>query len=472
MDIMTIIYRLIPWILLACIVLATLVIAYLLYQKFIKKTKPGFSAKSTTLLLLISWLVIVLGLTSFSRGANYSNMINLHLFSGYKNAWNQWSLKEFQLIIFNMLMFTPLGFLLPLYSDKFKRFLPTFIVSFFVTLLIEVFQWVTHLGIFELDDLFHNTLGSLVGYFFMMAILDCRKQKGLVLSSIFKALMIPLAFVGLIGSAFIIYEAKEFGNLSIIPDKKQNMDHISVNLETHLSENQSTAAIYVNEAVHNVEKAKEVAKLLQHEFGLTQQGSMVIDNHNRTFILIDSNQHQYQLTYFLRDGSWSLNNPSWNFEQKYTTHLDSLKNDYQAFMEKYELIPNEATYSLQDESILRWDVSAPSNLSSYNQDFQAGMVMITPSDQKVPNDFLFAIVTNHYVKQVDIISEQEAFEQIMNGNFYVYNDLVSGDHLVITDCQLNYFYDTKGYYQPIYTFEAYLNNDDYPLQIQIPALKH
>ena len=75
----------------------------------------------------------------------------------------------------------------------------------------------------------------------MMAILDCRKQKGLVLSSIFKALMIPLAFVGLIGSAFIIYEAKEFGNLSIIPDKKQNMNHISVNLKTDLSEIQSTA---------------------------------------------------------------------------------------------------------------------------------------------------------------------------------------------------------------------------------------
>ena len=68
-------------------------------------TKMQFAA----LFLLLGWFVVVMALTTFSRGPNFEGWVNLRLFSGYVSAWHQWSLSEWQLIIFNMLMFAPKG---------------------------------------------------------------------------------------------------------------------------------------------------------------------------------------------------------------------------------------------------------------------------------------------------------------------------------------------------------------------------
>ncbi len=64
--------------------------------------------------LLCCWLILVVGLTLLSRGSNFTGSLNIDFFSSYMSAWNNWSVSELQLIIFNMLMFAPLGFLLPL----------------------------------------------------------------------------------------------------------------------------------------------------------------------------------------------------------------------------------------------------------------------------------------------------------------------------------------------------------------------
>jgi glycopeptide antibiotics resistance protein len=43
-----------------------------------------------------------------------------------------------------------------------------FTAAFLTTLFIEGFQYLAKLGIFELDDLFHNTLGGMIGYSLFM----------------------------------------------------------------------------------------------------------------------------------------------------------------------------------------------------------------------------------------------------------------------------------------------------------------
>jgi glycopeptide antibiotics resistance protein len=113
------------------------------------------------LFFLCSWLLLVLALTTLSRGANFTGSFNIDFFSAYVNAWNKWSISELQLIIFNMLMFTPLGFLLPLFWMKAEKFKVTLFVSIGLTVCIEIVQLLTGTGIFELDDLFHNCIGSL-----------------------------------------------------------------------------------------------------------------------------------------------------------------------------------------------------------------------------------------------------------------------------------------------------------------------
>lgn len=63
----------------------------------------------------------------------------------------------------NVLIFLPLGFLLPMGSTK-TSFFKTVLISFELSLAIEVFQLISKLGCFDVDDLLLNTFGGILGY--------------------------------------------------------------------------------------------------------------------------------------------------------------------------------------------------------------------------------------------------------------------------------------------------------------------
>ena len=77
---------------------------------------------------------------------------------------------------------------------------------------------------------------------------------------------------------------------------------------------------------------------------------------------------------------------------------------------------------------------------------------------------------NEYVATEEIISERQAYEQVQAGNFEQYIPFQPGDTLYIKQCQLAYLYDTKGFYQPVYQFNGYINNSETIWVGQIPAL--
>ncbi len=64
----------------------------------------------------------------------------------------------------NLIMLIPLGLLLALLFKKMKRFGWCFLVSLAVTLGIEVGQFITQRGYFQVDDIWLNVLGALIGY--------------------------------------------------------------------------------------------------------------------------------------------------------------------------------------------------------------------------------------------------------------------------------------------------------------------
>jgi len=67
-------------------------------------------------------------------------------------------------ILGNILPFMPLGFLLPLLTKRKIIFLRIIGYCFLVVVLIEVFQLVTMLGYFDIDDIWLNMSGGMVGY--------------------------------------------------------------------------------------------------------------------------------------------------------------------------------------------------------------------------------------------------------------------------------------------------------------------
>lgn len=67
-------------------------------------------------------------------------------------------------VFLNVLLFLPLGLALPLCFDSCRTVRHTIVVSALISAMIELIQGVSSIGLCELDDVFHNVLGALIGY--------------------------------------------------------------------------------------------------------------------------------------------------------------------------------------------------------------------------------------------------------------------------------------------------------------------
>lgn len=67
-------------------------------------------------------------------------------------------------VIGNIVAFAPFGFVLPIISQRNRRFLNVALLSLELTLTVETLQLLLKVGIFDVDDLLLNTVGGVLGY--------------------------------------------------------------------------------------------------------------------------------------------------------------------------------------------------------------------------------------------------------------------------------------------------------------------
>lgn len=80
----------------------------------------------------------------------------------------------------NIFAFSPFGMMLPILSTHMQTWWKMLALSFLVTMCIECTQLVTRLGVFDVDDLFMNTLGGMIGYglYCIFRKIDNRMKRG------------------------------------------------------------------------------------------------------------------------------------------------------------------------------------------------------------------------------------------------------------------------------------------------------
>lgn len=111
-----------------------------------------------TVFLLI-YIAIVFYYAVISRDiVFYKRPVRLDLFHGYFKP----STRNYGDLILNLVCFIPVGFLFCLVSGK-RKLLNAFLGGLSVSLLIECAQLLFRKGIFDVDDLFNNTIGAFVG---------------------------------------------------------------------------------------------------------------------------------------------------------------------------------------------------------------------------------------------------------------------------------------------------------------------
>lgn len=75
----------------------------------------------------------------------------------------------------NVMVFIPLGLMLSTF-DTFKRWKIVFWCGFCLSVTIELSQLIFKKGLCELDDMFHNTLGAMIGYWLVLLLLKLQKN--------------------------------------------------------------------------------------------------------------------------------------------------------------------------------------------------------------------------------------------------------------------------------------------------------
>lgn len=122
------------------------------------------------------YVALLFFVTVFCRPDNVGTGSNFIPFWSYFEAFKGDRNDLIAEMIMNVVVFIPLGFLLGL-SFKGIKWKHVILVSLCVSSLIEILQFIFKRGYTELDDLFHNVLGSILGYCIFLMLKGVFKSK-------------------------------------------------------------------------------------------------------------------------------------------------------------------------------------------------------------------------------------------------------------------------------------------------------
>lgn len=134
--------------------------------------------------LFIGYLIVLTYFMFFSDGFGRSGhdnyAYNLVLFKEIKRFYKyreMLGMKSFLLnTVGNVVCFMPFGFILPLISRRGGRWYNTFLLSFLLSFGIETIQLIFKVGSFDVDDMFLNTGGGILGYICVVIVKYFRRK--------------------------------------------------------------------------------------------------------------------------------------------------------------------------------------------------------------------------------------------------------------------------------------------------------
>lgn len=116
------------------------------------------------LLVLVEFLSVVILSTLVYRSETKKSVIRNDIFGGYRDFFDT-GVISYEIIL-NIILFIPIGIILGI---LFKRndFIKVAFFGLLFSLIIESMQLYLSRGIFDIGDLFNNTIGTVLGCFFI-----------------------------------------------------------------------------------------------------------------------------------------------------------------------------------------------------------------------------------------------------------------------------------------------------------------
>ena len=440
---------------------AVIVVAYFVFKKKHKGEKKFPWEKIILFLMLVGYLFIVISATILRKTGSFHREYNLHLFRAWLEAWNNFSVKNWANILLNVAMFAPLGILLPLFWKKCRKWYVTIPIGFGASLAIELVQLAISRGICDVDDLFANTLGTVLGFFCIMAILALFNEKGHKLKPCLIYTGITLIPILAICSIFISYNVKEYGNLPEAPAYTNNTNGVSWSLDCQLTSVDVTVSAYRTQP-RNTSQCDTFAKELAENAGLTVD----LTSYYQDFAYYNLRPGGILIVYYY-DGSYEFKSSAHWDKTKWT---EADRETIEKALADYPVdIPAQAEFNYEGDG---WH-----NFSIYHHIDGAlmydGSLRARYADNGKVAEVENRLCAYSYYEEVDIISSEDAFERLKAGRFNDggYFESARPSAISVTECVLDYQVDTKGFYQPVYIFYLKSPDNSYGYNVMIPAMK-
>ena len=448
-------------VLIAGVMFAVVVMAaYCIHKRKFHGEKKFPWGKAVLLLLFAGYIAIVLYAT-LMRMSGFHMQYNLHLFKAWREAWNNYSVKNIANVLLNVAMFVPLGFLLPLLWKLCRKWYVAIPSGFGFSLAIELIQLLTRRGVCDVDDLFCNTLGAVIGYFLIMAVLAICVEKKWKTTLIYGSL--SLACVLSICSIFMIYNTQEYGNLSIAPTYTVDVSDVHWTLNCDLPDMDDTAPVY-----------KSQRRTLQDCDVFAEKFRIIIPTEYNTICYYE------EAAYYMDNGSDGgahflyvcYADQSYSYDALYDDEVPWAEADrktIEAALEKYPvLIPDCAEFTQVGEG---WHSFRVDQYIDGAVMFD-GLLRVRYAEDGSVRNIENNLLPYTYHDDVRIISSSEAYQRLCAGKF---NDggrleYEAPKEITVINCTLQYQIDTKGFYQPVYSFEVVSEDGQYQYWIQIPAM--
>lgn len=434
---------------------------FVVYKKIIGGSKKVNKRQVIISTLFIGYIIMVIGVTFLNRRSGIYGNVNFHFLSTYIEAWNSFNQRNWQFIILNILLFVPLGIFLPIIHKKFNNILCTLFLGLIITLIIECVQYLTGFGIFDIDDIFNNILGTAIGYSIKMSATEMlRKQKNNRLSIFmyFFPTVITLAiFIGI----FAYYNSREFGNLSSAYSYRVNMRNADIFTGLELSSERDKVPVYKAQT-YNRETSKKFAIDFFENLNINLDRFEIID-YSDTSIYWVTGEPSYNIWVNYLDGSYRYK--EFSSVDKEVKEANVEKDILIKKLEQYSIdVPTKAVFSSADTGSYEWTVDMESTDDSLVDGILSCIYYSDGKIKYISNN----LVTYKKVKDIEIISEVEAYDKLKTGKFKLSNSSINIKTIDITKVILDYMIDSKGYLQPVYLFHTLLNGEE--TSIVIPAM--
>lgn len=150
------------WSLLEMICFAAVFVITAAILFFLFKKKKIFLSQVIACLLLVVYLGIVFASTVFTRNSDGIWHYELMPLWSWREVilGNTYMMTE---IILNIILFLPIGILLPVFFHRRIRWRQGLLIGIFLSSVIETTQLISCRGLFEWDDMLHNGIGCMLG---------------------------------------------------------------------------------------------------------------------------------------------------------------------------------------------------------------------------------------------------------------------------------------------------------------------